>query len=108
MPEAPVQNGSINIPTYLAPVLLTGFVLLMSGWVSTLASTQAQAMDFVHEQESNARFSDIEDEVGAGLTRVSVIETRLDDISGEVREVKEMATNNHDLLIRIAAKLEVD
>jgi len=108
MPEAPIQNGSINIPTYLAPILLTGFVLLMSGWVSTVASNEAEEMDFTHEQESNARFSDVEDDVDGGLTRVSILETQLEDMSIDLNHVNKMATGNHDLLIRIAAKLEVD
>tara|TARA_B110000285_G_scaffold36671_1_gene39676 strand:+ start:176 stop:502 length:327 start_codon:yes stop_codon:yes gene_type:complete len=108
MPEVPVQNNSVNIPTYLVPILMTGFVVLMTTWVGTVASTEAQEMDSAHEQESNARFSDIEDEVSGGLTRVSILETRLDDISDEVGDAKKLATDNHDLLIRIAAKLEVD
>lgn len=108
MPQVPVQNSSVNIPTYLVPILMTGFVVLMTTWVATVASTKAQAMDSAHEIESNARFSDVEDEVSSGLTRVSVLETRLDDISDEVGDVNKMATDNHDLLIRIAAKLEVD
>ena len=108
MPEVRVQNSSVNIPTYLVPILMTGFVILMTTWVGTVASDQAKSMDEAHKAQSDSRFSTMETEVRGNATQLAILENNLENISDEVSDAKQMATDNHDLLTRIATKLEVE
>jgi len=107
VPQVPVENNQVTIPSYLIPLGITFLVFLMAGWVSSVASDEAKRMDDIRGHASSDRFRLVENLAEANENKIIVLENQLENISHDVEDARVLADENHDLLIRIATKLEV-
>ena len=106
--------NEIKVPQWLATMGLTFIVILLAVWVKAAANDEAKNMVNAHARTDNRRLEVEEAKIASQGKRVTIIETRVNSLAAEVKESKGVARANQvvlqdtrELIIRIAAKLDV-
>jgi len=102
----------VLIPKWLATVLL-GAIITASGigggvYVKSIAADEAKALDKTHTDHAVRRFDRIDTYVNQHEIELKLLKTDLTYIKKVAEKADLNSGRNHNILIRIATKLDVD
>tara|TARA_R110000787_G_scaffold90865_1_gene191684 strand:- start:963 stop:1289 length:327 start_codon:yes stop_codon:yes gene_type:complete len=103
-----MTEKAVVVPTWLAPSLLGVVILVTGAVVRNMAAEEADALDTRHLSVVRPDIMTLERNVSAIQLKQAKYDADIVNIQKAVDISASIAAENHTLIIRIAAKLDVD
>jgi len=101
-------SNKVAIPAWLVPTALTMVIFATGLTVRSFAADEAEALDAKHLKIIRPDIVRLEKDVAAIRIKQAKYDGDIANIKEALSKATKITTDNHDIIIRIAAKLDVE